>query len=124
VRVARTDTGIAQDALSARRRTQRAEQLAPTVRTVKRSLPVRVEPIPGEALESWLAALTIRMDATWGELLDTVLPTGAAGSAATRRGAVLTTGLTDQERQTISAATGLGGAELDSMPLTGRYRAR
>ena len=71
-------------------------------------LPVRVEPMPGEALESWLAALATRMDATWGELLDAVLPTGVNGIAASYRGAVLTTGLRDEERQAISAATDLG----------------
>lgn len=64
------------------------------------------------------------MDATWGELLDTVLPTGADGLAATRRGGVLTTRMTSQEHQTISAATGINGADLDSMTLAGRYGAR
>jgi hypothetical protein len=123
VRVARTDTGIAQDSPAVRRKTHPAEQLPHTVRTVKRSLPMRVAPIPGEALESWLAALAVRMDATWGELLDAVLPTGADGMAAIHRGGVLTTGLTDEERQTISAATGLGAADLDSMTLTGSYGA-
>ena len=50
-------------------------------RPVKRTLPVRVDPLPGEALESWLAALATRMNATWGEVLDAVLPTGANGTA-------------------------------------------
>ena len=56
-----------------------------------RTLPVRVTPIPGEALESWLAALATRMNATWGEILDTVLPCGADGVPRVYRGAVLTT---------------------------------
>ena len=81
---------------------------------------MRVDPIPGEALESWLAALATRMDATWGELLDVVLPTGVDGIAASYRGAVLTTSLTAEERQAISAATTLGERQLDSMTLAGR----
>jgi TniQ len=88
---------------------------------VKRTLPVRVEPIPGEALESWLAALATRMDATWGELLDAVLPIGGDGIASSHRGAVLTTGLTDEERESISAATGASDDELDRMTLAGQY---
>jgi hypothetical protein len=122
MRVKRTDSGLAPDPLAAGRDRHSRGQ-PPTAGTVKRLLPVRVEPIPGEALESWLAALATRMDATWGELLDAVLPTGVNGVAATYRGAVLTTGLRDEERQAISAATGLGGTELDSMTLTGRYGA-
>jgi hypothetical protein len=52
---------------------------------VERALPVRVDPIPGEALESWLAALATRMNATWGEVLDVVLPIGANGIASGHR---------------------------------------
>lgn len=123
MRVKRTNSGLAPDPLAARRDRQSRGQLPATASTAKRLLPVRVEPMPGEALESWLAALATRMDATWGELLDAVLPTGVNGIAASYRGAVLTTGLRDEERQAISAATGLSPAELDSMTLTGRYGA-
>ena len=33
-----------------------------------RSLPIRVAPITGEALDSWLDALSARLDSTLGEL--------------------------------------------------------
>jgi hypothetical protein len=90
-------------------------------RAVKRTLPVRVDPIPGEALESWLAALATRMNATWGEVLDAVLPIGANGIASGHRGAVLTSGVSDAERESISAATGIDGGEIDEMTLAGHY---
>src|SRR3982074_1055802 len=73
---------------------------------VKRTLPVRVDPIPGEALESWLGARGTRRNAPWGEVLDVVLPMGANGIASGHRGAVLTSGVSDAERESISAATG------------------
>jgi hypothetical protein len=88
---------------------------------VTRTLPVRVDPIPGEALESWLAALATRMNATWGEVLDVVLPVGADGIASGHRGAVLTTGVSGAERESISAATGVGDSEIDQMTLAGHY---
>jgi hypothetical protein len=82
---------------------------------------VRVTPLPGEALESWLAALATRMNARWGEVLDTVLPVGVNGSARVYRGAVLTTAVTEAERDSISTATGITGADIDEMTLAGRY---
>lgn len=42
----------------------------PSVRT----LPIRVAPVDGESLESWLAAIAVRLNVTWAELLDAVLP--------------------------------------------------
>jgi hypothetical protein len=82
---------------------------------------VRVDPIPGEALESWLAALATRMNATWGEVLDVVLPVGADGIASGHGGAVLTTAVSGAERESISAATGVGDSEIDEMTLAGHY---
>ena len=88
-------------------------------RPLTRTLPVRVDPMPGEALESWLAALATRMNATWGEVLDVVLPIGANGIASGHAGAVLTSGVSDAERESISAATGVGDSEIDEMTLAG-----
>ena len=122
MRVKRTDSGLTQDPLAAGR-DERCQGQPRASATNKRSLPMWVEPIPGEALESWLAAMATRMDATWGELLDAVLPTCVDGTAASYRGAVLTTSLTAQERQAISAATTLDEGQLDSMTLAGRYGA-
>ena len=92
-----------------------------TAPTVKRTLPLRVDPLPGEALESWLAALATRMNATWGEVLDAVLPTGVNGTASSHRGAVLTTAVSDAERDSISAATGVSAGDIDTMTLAGHY---
>ena len=78
-------------------------------------------PLPGEALESWLAALATRMNARWGEVLDTVLPVGVNASARVYRGGVLTTAVNEAERDSISAATGVTGAAVDEMTLAGRY---
>lgn len=88
-----------------------------------RTLPIRVTPIPGEALESWLAAYGSRMACTWGDLLESVIP-GRLGlqSAADSRGRPpLTTGLTHDERNALSEATGVSPCDLDAMTLTGQY---
>lgn len=123
MRVGRPDGGIAHDGCFAKETPATEQPPNVTLPTVKRSLPIRLAPLPGEALESWLAALAVRMGATWGELLDAVLPTGVDGLAATHRAGVLTTGLTDTERQSISKATGVDGAALDSMTLAGIHGA-
>lgn len=39
-----------------------------------RTLPIRVAPLPGEALESWLGAVAQRLDTRWGDLLTAVAP--------------------------------------------------
>ena len=33
-----------------------------------RTLPLRVEPLPGEAIDSWLECVARRSNVTWGEL--------------------------------------------------------
>jgi hypothetical protein len=68
-----------------------------------------------------LAALAARMNATWGEVLDAVLPHAANGIPRVYRGAVLTTAVNDAERDSISAATGISGADIDAMTLAGHY---
>ena len=48
-----------------------------------RSLPLRVLPTPGEALDSYLEALAVRHDAAWGDLLGAVgLTDGTSGGRA------------------------------------------
>jgi hypothetical protein len=40
--------------------------------TLLRTLPIRVAPLPGEALDSWLDALALRMRMPTGDLLTSV----------------------------------------------------
>jgi hypothetical protein len=87
---------------------------------MKRTLPIRVEPIPGEALDSWLAALATRMRCSWGEILDSVLPSPNRDAFASAHGA-LTAELTHLERCAIATATDTTPAELDAMTLAGTY---
>ncbi len=54
-----------------------------------------------------MAAIATRMDATWGEILDAVLPVSTHGIAGSYRESILTAGLSDRERDCISAATGM-----------------
>lgn len=44
----------------------------PQLRRRVRTLPIRVAPVRGEALDSWLEALAARSQATWGDLLEAV----------------------------------------------------
>lgn len=69
----------------------------------RRTLPIGVAPVAGEALESWLATLAKRLDISWGDLLALVLP--AAGTSPRRFH--LTTHLDAAETVAISAATGV-----------------
>lgn len=48
-----------------------------------RTLPIRVAPLPGEAMDSWLEALAARSQSTWGDLLE------AVGLTRTEEGAPL-----------------------------------
>jgi TniQ/Bacterial regulatory helix-turn-helix protein, lysR family len=81
-----------------------------------RTLPLRVDPLPGEALESWMAALAYRHDTTWGELLDTVLPPTRADPPAARTN--LTSRLTAVQRTQICHATGIAEQVCTAMTLS------
>jgi hypothetical protein len=50
-----------------------------TTELMVRTLPIRVAPLDGESLESWLAAIALRLNVTWAELLHAVLPSRAQG---------------------------------------------
>ena len=52
--------------------------------TVIRTLPLRLDPIPGEALDSWLAALAHRSHTAWADML-TAAGLGTAGPAVAPR---------------------------------------
>ena len=44
-----------------------------------RTLPIRVTPVPGEALDSWHEALAARLQATLADLAAAMFPSGAPG---------------------------------------------
>jgi hypothetical protein len=85
-------------------------------RTRTRTLPIRIAPIPGEALESWLAAIAQRLDITWGELLVTLAPASADRQRQPKRGS-LTTWLSPDETAQIADATGVGETAISAMTL-------
>ena len=79
-----------------------------------RTFPLRIAPVDGEALDSWLEALSARMQVTWGDLLVGVgLPVERSRS--------YTSGwlveLTDLQARSISAVTGTDVATLQAMTL-------
>ena len=51
-------------------------------RHAPRSLPIRVDPLPQEGLDSWLEALARHTDATWGEILRAIGIAGTRGNTA------------------------------------------
>lgn len=84
------------------------------------TLPIRVEPIPGESLVSWLAAHATRMNCWWGEVLQIVLPAGT-DLGRCDRDLVLVGHLRDDQRDAIASATHSDPAEVEAMTLAGRY---
>ncbi len=87
--------------------------------TPVRTLPIRLPPISGEALDSWLEAMAHRNATAFGDLLTAVGLKPYHGTATT--GWVVT--LSTAEAATIAAATGLTGQALDTMTLA-RYAGR
>lgn len=84
------------------------------------TLPIRVDPIPGESLVSWLAAHATRMNCWWGEVLQIVLPVGA-DLGRVDRDLVLVGHLRDDQRDAIATATHTDAAQVEAMTLAGRY---
>lgn len=81
--------------------------------TQVRSLPLRIVPLPGEAVDSWLDAIASRCDTTWAELrvaLGSVLPAVGYSDRWVMR-------LTDAQVAAISAATQLDPDALRSLTL-------
>lgn len=78
-----------------------------------RTLPIKVPPLPGEALDSWLEAIACRYDARWGDLL-------AALSIQPRpaRSTGFLHSLDDDEIAAISYATGVAPENVQAMLLT------
>ncbi len=87
----------------------------PGTRLGLRTLPVSVTPVPGEALESWLAALAQCLDVEWGTFLGLLFPAARASGKHWLRRLDITAHLTTAELQGISAATGADPATIEAM---------
>lgn len=86
--------------------------------SLNRVLPIHWAPLPGEALESWLAAFAVRLEVTWGELLDAVLPVPPGGKREPKPGS-LSAVLRADEVTSIAAATGIVPSAVLAMTLEG-----
>ncbi|MEZ5132988.1 MAG: TniQ family protein [Mycobacterium sp.] len=85
-----------------------------------RTLPLRVQPVHGEALDSWLEALAARMQFAWGDLLVGVgLP---AGRSRSYTGGWLVAP-TEQQLQSMSVVTGQSPSAINAMALSRITRA-
>lgn len=83
-----------------------------------RTLPIRVAPVPGEALESWLGAIAQRLETRWGDLLAALEPTQADPPGLVRGN--LTAYLYTHEAAAIAHATGIWQATVEASTL-GRH---
>jgi len=89
-----------------------------------RTFPIRLAPLPGEALDSWLEALAHRMDARYGDVLSDL---GLTATRTGRRNRDLptdwTVALLDQEAARVAHATGVDRKLVQSMTLM-RFQGR
>ena len=85
--------------------------------TVIRTLPLQLDPIPGEALDSWLAALAHRSHTAWADML-TAAGLGTAGPAVARGSWLLQ--IDGHHLEELAAAVGIDTAVITSMTLS-RY---
>ena len=87
--------------------------------TFSRTFPIRLAPLPGEALDSWLEALACRLNVRLGDVL------GDLGLATLRKGVIReyavptdwTIALRDEEAARIAHATGVDPQQLHDMTL-------
>ena len=85
-----------------------------------RRIPIRVDPQPGEALDSWLEALAARLEATFGELLDALgLRAAAARCGVAVRERAWFAAVTDDEARVLGAATATPAASWPAMTMAG-----
>jgi hypothetical protein len=78
-----------------------------------RTLPIRIAPVPGEALDSWHEALAARLQATPGDLTAAMFPAARPGAA--RTASVIT--VSDDDAAAIAAACGLTAAGVHGLTL-------
>jgi len=86
-------------------------------RPAVRTLPIRVDPLPQESLDSWLEALASRTDATWGDILSAIGVFGARGHSASYWATRATVSLTPEQIGTIGHCTGVEPRRLRAMTL-------
>ena len=82
-----------------------------------RTLPIRLAPIRGESLDSYLEALASRSEVTWGDLLDAV----GLGARPAESGTGIypwVVQLTDAESTALGFSTGVDAATLAAMTLS------
>ena len=83
-----------------------------------RSLPIRVAPVSGEAIDSWLEFMANRLSVSWGEMLDALcLPLSGKGYPP------WTVDPSHKQLCEISQATGVPAVQLEEMALH-RYNGR
>jgi hypothetical protein len=78
-----------------------------------RTLPIRVRPVTGEALDSWLEGLAHRTHSTFGDVLSAVGVDPYRGKGSNS----WIVQLTDEEAECISLATGVAVEVLGTMTL-------
>ncbi|HXO54687.1 MAG TPA: TniQ family protein, partial [Mycobacterium sp.] len=71
--------------------------------------------MPGEALESWLAALARHLDILWGQFLSLILPPASVSEIHSVARINFTAHLTAAELDAISAATGVDTASIEAL---------
>lgn len=84
-----------------------------------RTLPVRVAPVCGEALDSWLEALAVRMAACWGDVVESVGLISAGADSARDCVAGWLRGLSAAQVLAVSTATGISAEQVASMTFQG-----
>ncbi|WP_241562302.1 TniQ family protein [Streptomyces hoynatensis] len=85
---------------------------------IPRTFPIRLAPLPGEALDSWLEALAHRMDTRYGDVLsDLGLTTTRIGRRNLDLPTDWTVALLDQEAARVAHATGVDQKLVQSMTL-------
>ncbi len=83
--------------------------------TAIRTLPLHLDPIPGEALDSWLAALAHRSHTACADML-TAAGLGTAGPAVARGSWLLE--IDGYHLEELAAAVGIDTAVITSMTLS------
>src|ERR1700682_3354124 len=93
---------------------------SPSRMTQIRTLPIRVDPLAGEALDSWLAAIAHRTQTAWADMLTALQPTPSDFTKHVAPQNNWTMHLYPNEAASIAAATGVDATVLAAMTLA-RY---
>jgi len=83
--------------------------------SVARTLPIKLAPVPGEALDSWLEAIAHRLRTALADLYAVL----SAGSSRVQRWIIE---LDPQQRDRLARATGVADEQLDAMTLSRYHR--